>query len=404
MSTDRPAGIRVRAERLVAGGAALCRQDDGRIVLVDGALPSETIDAIVEERKGTLHGTVHRVLEASPDRIVPRCDHVAAGCGGCDLAAMGHDAQLDAKVELVRDALVRIGRWREPVLRSGPMLAPWAFRTTMRVAVLGGRAALRVAASHDTVAVPQCEIAHPLLAELLVDGRFGDATEAVLRVAPGTGERIVVVAPSTEGVVVPDDVLLVGSDELRAGRRAWIHDELVGRRWRISAGSFFQSRTDGAAALVDTVAEMVGDVLDDGGGGTLVDAYCGVGLFAGALLDGRVQWRAVAAERGRSSVADAKVNLADLDSRVVSTSIERFRAPTARVVVADPSREGLGRGAVRALTATRAERFVLVSCDPAAAARDLRLLVGEGYRPVESVLVDLFPHSHHVEVVTRFDG
>ena len=89
---------------------------------------------------------------------------------------------------------------------------------------------------------------------------------------------------------------------------AWIHDDVAGRRWRISAGSFFQTRTDGAAALVDVVRTMAADVLDRETG-VLFDAYSGVGLFAGALLDerrsDRAGWRAVTAENDRSSVADA---------------------------------------------------------------------------------------------------
>ena len=78
-------------------------------------------------------------------------------------------------------------------------------------------------------------------------------------------------------------------------------------------------------------------------------------------------------------------------------------APRADLVVADPSHAGLGRAAAKVLASTRAERIVLVSCDPAAAGRDLGLLRDLGYRPVEAVVVDLFPHTHHTEVVTRFD-
>jgi 23S rRNA (uracil1939-C5)-methyltransferase len=204
---------------------------------------------------------------------------------------------------------------------------------------------------------------------------------------------------------LPSDVLVIGVDELKAGRRAWIHEEVADRMWRISAESFFQTRPDGADALVGIVKSMVNDLLDDAQAeqSTLVDAYCGVGLFAGSLIAGRENWRVVAAERGRSSVADAKVNLADIDARVVGTSIERFRVPPAKIVVADPSRAGLGRKAVKVLAAAGAERFVLVSCDPAAAGRDVALLNAEGYQPIESVVIDMFPHTHHVEVVTRLE-
>jgi 23S rRNA (uracil1939-C5)-methyltransferase len=392
----------VRAERLVAGGAALSRRDDGRIVLVDDALPGELVEVTIDRRHGADRGTVVRVVEPSPDRVTPRCPHVADGCGGCDLAALGHAAQVDAKVELVTDSLVRLGKWREPVVHAGPALDPFGFRTTLRLAVTDGRAGLRRSASNDVVQLDHCLVAHPLLDELIVEGRFADASYATLRVGAATGERLALVAPGSAGVSLPDDVRVVGAAELAAGADAWIHDDVAGRRWRISAGSFFQTRTDGAAALVDVVRTMAADVLARDTG-VLLDAYSGVGLFAGALLDGRGGWRAVTAENDASSVADARVNLADLDVRIVESSVERMRAPRADLVVADPSRAGLGADAAGVLASTRAARIVLVSCDPAAAGRDVGLLKSRGYRPVESVVVDLFPHTHHTEVVTRFD-
>jgi 23S rRNA (uracil1939-C5)-methyltransferase len=397
----------VRAERLVAGGAALARRDDGRIVLVDDALPGELVEVQIGRRRGAEHGTLVRVVEPSPDRIVPRCPHVAEGCGGCDLAALEPRAQTTAKVEVVADSLRRLGRWRAPVVHAGPALDPWGFRTTLRLAVTNGRAGLRRSASNEVVELAHCLVAHPLLDELIADGRFPEASYVTLRVGAATGERLALVAPTRKAVSLPDDVRVVGADELAAGTDAWIHDDVAGRRWRISAASFFQTRTDGAAALVDVVRAMAADVLDRTTG-VLVDAYSGVGLFAGALLDdalakGAEGWRAVTAENDTSSVADARVNLADLDARIVETRVERLRAPRADLVVADPSRAGLGADAAAVVAATRADRIVLVSCDPAAAGRDVDLLKSRGYRPVESIVVDLFPHTHHIEVVTRFD-
>jgi 23S rRNA (uracil1939-C5)-methyltransferase len=285
---------------------------------------------------------------------------------------------------------------------SGPALDPFGFRTTLRLALNRGRAGLRRAASNEVIELDHCLVAHPLLDELIVEGRYAAAHEVTLRVGATTGERLALVAPTRDDVSLPDDVQVIGVDELAAGAAAWIHDDVAGRRWRVSAGSFFQTRTDGAAALVDVVRGMATGVLDRETG-VLFDAYSGVGLFAGALLDGRAGWRAVTAEHNASSVADAHVNLADLDARVVETAVERLRPPRADLVVADPSRLGLGADAAQVVTSTRAERIVLVSCDPGAAGRDVGLLKARGYRPVESVVVDLFPHTHHTEVVTRFD-
>ena len=398
----------VVAERLVAGGEALARREDGKVVPVAGALPGERVEVSVEHRQGADRGRLRMILEASPDRIDPKCDHVIEGCGGCDLAALSEEAQIPTKIELVTDSLRRLGRFGEPVVRPGPALDPWGFRTTLRVAITHGRAGLRRAESHEVVELDSCAVSHPLIQDLLVEGRYGAATEVMLRVGANTGERMAVITPTVGEVSLPSDVLVVGADELAAGRRAWIHEEVGGRLWRISADSFFQTRPDGAAALVDVVRSLTEDMLADGSTitgqpRTLVDAYCGVGLFAGSLLGGVKGWRAVAAERSRSSVADAKQNLSDIDARVVGTSVERLRAPKADLVIADPSRAGLGRRGAHVLASTGASRMILVSCDPASAGRDAALLNAIGYAPVESVVVDLFPHTHHTEVVTRFD-
>jgi 23S rRNA (uracil1939-C5)-methyltransferase len=315
-------------------------------------------------------------------------------------------AQVGAKVGVVVDALRRLGGWAEPVVRPGPDLDPWGFRTTMRCAVRDGRAGLRRGSSREVIALDRCAIAHPALDELIHEGRFGDAREVTLRVGAATGERLAVVTPARGDVRLPDDVVVVGADELARGKRVWIHEEVGGRRWRVSAGSFFQSRPDGAAALVEVVRGLTADVLDRGRAGSpavLVDAYGGVGLFAGSLLVGRSGWRVLCAEESRSACADARVNLRDLDAKVVTTRVERLRAPRAELVIADPARAGLGRRAADALVGAEPERIVLVSCDPAAAGRDAALLSARGYAPVEAVVVDLFPHSHHTETVVRFD-
>ncbi|MCB1041085.1 MAG: hypothetical protein KDA94_16365, partial [Acidimicrobiales bacterium] len=132
----------------------------------------------------------------------------------------------------------------------------------------------------------------------------------------------------------------------------------------------------------------------------LVDLCCGVGLFAGAL--GHPSRSVVGIERGASSVADARHNLADLDARIVKVAMERWRPSPADVVVADPARAGLGAAVVESIAATGAGLCALVSCDPGSLGRDARLLVEAGYDHVGSTVIDLFGHSSHIEVVSGF--
>jgi tRNA/tmRNA/rRNA uracil-C5-methylase (TrmA/RlmC/RlmD family) len=99
------------------------------------------------------------------------------------------------------------------------------------------------------------------------------------------------------------------------------------------------------------------------------------------------------------------VNLRGRDSEIERTRVEHWRCSPSLpvdVVVADPSRSGLRRSGVDALVTPRAPVFVLVSCDPVALARDASLLAAEGYQHRVSEVHDLFPHTHHVECVTRF--
>ncbi len=399
----------MRIEHLVAGGEGLGRPEDRPVVFVRGALPGERVRArVLESHGGWERAELIEVVESSAARVSPPCPSVADGCGGCDLQHVEPSAQPGLKAATVVDALRRLGRITDPQVGIGAPLPAAGFRTTVRAAVQDGRAGFRRLRSRDVVCPDHCLVAHPRIDAILTQGDFGPAGEVTIRVGAATGEALVLVAPSAQGVTVADQagLLVVGEDELKAGRRAWIHEEVAGRRWRISAQSFFQTRPDGAAALVEAVRAAAGPEL---AGARLVDAYGGVGLLAGTLARsaGPDPGHAgadsvVAVERSASAVADARVNLADDPVRVVRSDVARWRPSTADVVVADPARSGLGRPGVEVLARTGAGVIVLVSCDAASLGRDAALLGRAGYAFERAELVDLFPHSHHVEVVSRF--
>jgi 23S rRNA (uracil1939-C5)-methyltransferase len=387
------ATVELRAERMVAGGDALAREPGGRVVFVTGALPGERVLVRMTDEKADFgRAVVAEVLEPSASRRSPPCPFVAAGCGGCGWQHVDPIAQVELKVAIVRESLVRTGRLREPVVVAGPPLDPFGFRTTLRLGVdERGQAGFRARRSHDLVPVDACLVAHPSLDELLSGHRLNGATAVTLRCGARTGERLAIVEPRAAERLVswPDDVAV--------GPKARYHEVVDGRRLRISARSFFQTRADGADVLVELVRDAAGNAL---GEGRLVDAYAGVGLFAATLGAGG---EVVAIEASASACADARANLAGLDARVVHADVARWRPVPASTVIADPARAGLGKQAIAALAATGAARLVLVSCDAVALARDASLLSARGYDHAQSVVVDLFPHTAQVEVVTRFE-
>jgi 23S rRNA (uracil1939-C5)-methyltransferase len=220
-----------------------------------------------------------------------------------------------------------------------------------------------------------------------VHGRYDGASEVVLRCGARTGERLAAPDPSDAPMQVPVDV-----------RTDHLHEEVAGRRWRISGPSFFQSRPDGADALAALVLEAASV---PSSGGRAVDLYSGVGLFAGVLAERG--WAVTAVEGSASAIADAAVNL-ESSATVVHADVTKWTPTPAELVVADPSRDGLRRPGVAVISGTGASRVVLVSCDAAAAGRDAGLLRDAGYELAAVTPVDLFPHTAHVEVVAVYES
>jgi 23S rRNA (uracil1939-C5)-methyltransferase len=234
-----------------------------------------------------------------------------------------------------------------------------------------------------------CPVSHPLLQDLLAIVRTRGSGEVSLRVGAATGER--------SAWVVEGDVELLGlPTDVGVGQDAVVHEVVAGTSLRISAASFFQSGPAAAELLVAAVQQACADFAQ---ADTIIDAYGGVGLFASNLDGGKV----IVVEGSDVACADAAANLAHRRARVVRSQVEQWRPRRADLVIADPSRSGLGRQAISVLIATQAPRMVLVSCDPVSLARDAGLLRERGYDHVRSTVYDLFPQTHHVEVVTIFD-
>lgn len=381
---------------LAVGGDGIGRGPDGRVVFVRGALPGERVQvAVREQRRDFLRGDVVVVHEAAPERVAPPCLHVAAGCGGCGWQHVHPDAQPLLKAGMVAEALRRQARLTDVEVAVASALPATRYRTTVRAAVgPDGRLGFRGHRSHRVVPVDDCLVAHPLLEALLTGARAaadGGAREAVLRVGAATGERAATVLPGGRFVVVPPDVV--------TGPEAAIHEVVLDHRFRVSIGSFFQSGPDRAAALVQAVRAAVADAPD----GPMVDLYGGVGLFA-ALVEPHRPVTLV--EREGSATADAAENLRHraegAGARIVTADVDRWEPTPAALVVADPARSGLGPSGVATAAGTGARTICAISCDVAAFARDARLLADAGYRCTGATVVECFPHTPHVEVVSRF--
>ena len=175
---------------------------------------------------------------------------------------------------------------------------------------------------------------------------------------------------------------------------------IAGVTFQVSNESFFQVNT----SIVATLIEHVLDRLQLNGAETVLDAYCGVGLFT-RFIAARVR-RVIGIETNRSAVADAHLNLADFDRvawhlGAVEEVLPKLTEHIAAAVI-DPPRAGCAPEVIATLIARSIDRVVYVSCDPATLARDAKSLIAGGYRLSEAQPIDLFPHTYHIETVAHF--
>jgi len=388
----RPHDEVVHVEKMAAGGDAIARLADGRVVFIDGALPDESVRVTMTTNKRDFaRGFVAKVLQPSAHRVAPPCPELARGCGGCGWQHVAPSAQLRWKSDIVADALRRTAKLPDADVRIGGSVHPWGYRTSMRLAVTADdRVGLRAGSSHRVVALDTCMVAHPALSALLPAVRIAGGEELSIRVSIATGQA----TAWSSSVGVRFDGL---PPHVAVGAESVLFEDVAGVRLQVTAASFFQSGPAAAELLVATVRDMCGHSLRDLRG-PLLDAYGGIGLFAATL---GIE-EAILVESSPSACADAAVNLGDR-ATVFQTPFEEWTPQPVDLAVVDPARAGLGRAATDVLAATDASVVVLVSCDPVSLARDTTLLATHGYRHAGSTVLDLFPQTPHVEVVTRFE-
>jgi 23S rRNA (uracil1939-C5)-methyltransferase len=428
--------MRLQIEKGVYGGAGLAHQTEGegagRAVFVPFTLPGEIVEAELRgEKEGFGEAALTQIVEPSPDRVAPGCEHFGE-CGGCQYQHANYTAQVRIKAEILRETLQRAGLDALPEIQIHSA-APWGYRnrTQLRAAVQDGilRVGYTRRGTNEFLAIQECPILAPLLwrvAAALVqlatensaaggwarDVRemelFTDADEQKLQMSlfvpkdrtgfNGFCERIKELVPELAGVGLS---LLSQGTQRRTQKprqlQSWGMDGLnylaAEESYWVSRSGFFQVNR----FLLDELVEVV----TKGRKGRLAwDLYAGVGLFSRVLA--REFQQVVAVEAAGSDLAKSFKGAGR--RAVESTTVEFLRGAVVQrdrpdLIVMDPPRVGVGAEVSALLSKVSAQEMVYVSCDPVTLARDLKSMVESGYRLVELHMIDLFPQTFHLETV-----
>jgi 23S rRNA (uracil1939-C5)-methyltransferase len=357
--------VDLKIEDIAFGGKGVGREQ-GKTVFVPYTIEGEIVSAeIVREKKQFAEAELIEVKERSPDRVEPQCPYFGR-CGGCVYQHISYEHQLAIKWRQVRDALQRIGKLKDvPIRPIIPSPKQCAYRNRVTVHAQDGVIGFFRRDSHQLIDIERCPI----------------STDEVNRALT----------------------------ELRA--QQYLRDGHYTLRVSASSRVFSQTNDDVADALRDLVVNLVPPNQE-----LLIDAYCGAGFFAKALLDKferviGIDWDKFAIATAKENVTEKETYIAgDVELELTRSDPERIRGRAtvegrlgsrrSLTLIVDPPATGLSENVCKAIIDLAPQTLIYVSCNPPTLARDLRELQDKFI--IESVTpLDMFPQTAEIEVAAR---
>ena len=426
----------VHIESLDQEGRGVARVD-GKVTFVDGALPGESVEIRTWRRKRSFDlANATRILRASSQRVAPPCPHFER-CGGCSLQHLDERAQVAIKQRTLEDSLARLGGVHAEEILP-PIHGPaWGYRQRARFAVRqvakkgGVLVGFHERRTHLVVDMDSCVVLPPRISALItplrellgamqlaaripqIEVAAGEAVDAlVLRVLDPPGEHDLALLRAFAERYGPDIYLQPGGPDSVYPLQPERLRPLSYRLPDFDLTLCFRPSdfTQVNRAVNEVLVRRAVGLLDPRPGQRLADLFCGLGNFTLALARRGAQVVGVEGSAELAERAEENARRNGLAQRARFRVADLFEAPQ-RVLeelgpldgmLVDPPRHG-AHGLVQALGEDAPRRLVYVSCNPATLARDAGVLVREkGYRLRAAGVVNMFPHTSHVESVALF--
>ncbi len=395
-------------EAMANGGSALGRHNK-RTIFVPYTIPGERVLAhITQDRGRVAFAEGLTLLDASADRVFPRCKHFGPGkCGRCQWQHIDYAAQLLLKQDVLADQLARIGGFEDadvqPVI---PSPQQWGYNYHMTLAAgEDGKPGFVSTDGESTIAIEECHILHPDLLALYesLDLQFDGLRRVTLQLgSDGKPMLLLTMANDTAPELETDmpasvNMMLEDGEPVNLIGDSHSHFTIENRDFRVTAGGFFRPNLSQLSNLVS----IVQDALDLIGGEAILDLYGGVGIYS-AFIAGRVGLVTLV-ESYPPAATDAEENLAEFENvDIIEGSVEDVLSELEErydVAIIDPPGEGLSTEVLDQLVQMKIPRLVYVSSDPATLARDAKRLVVQGYKLLSVQPIDLAPQTYFIDTV-----
>ena len=393
---------------LTYGGDAMGRLQDGRAVFVPFGLPGEHVRVrLTEEKRGFARGKIIEILQASPERISPRCKHFGQ-CGGCHYQHMPYEMQLKVKSDVLRDQLQRIGKIENPPIQptvSSPNA--WNYRNHIQFHLDDGKLGFQASESNKAIPISECHLPEISINSFWPQLQF-ESNSGIERVSvrAGMDDELMLVLEfdsaetpelemeadiSVAHIFEDNTVVIAGNNHITI--------KVLDREFRVSPASFFQVNASMAEKMVTHLLNRLPISQS-----TILDVYCGVGLFS-AFLASKCK-RLIGIESSPSACDDFTINLDEFDNVELYEDLAENVLSALKVepdiILVDPPRAGIEKEALDAIMRMNPKMIAYVSCDPSTLARDARRLIDGDYKLLDVTPFDLFPQTYHIESISFF--
>jgi 23S rRNA (uracil1939-C5)-methyltransferase len=392
-------------------------REDGKVWLVNYALPGEVVEAEPRGRQGGVAvAAATRVIEASPHRVMAPCPYFGA-CGGCQLQHADYAHQLELKRQVVEEAWTRVGLRLPPDTAVLGMEDPWRYRIRGEFEALaeasGWRFGFHRMRSHSVLPIDSCVI-HDSRIERALPAFAKAANELGLR---GLQNLLLTVEPAGKGLLWR---LRFHGREPRWPRDAFarrvaallpdtalLDDAMTLEFWdltfRVRSDTFVQTNYRQMLVLYRAALDMLQPRPED----KILDLYAGIGTISVAVARNAASVTAIEANPHAVQLGrlNARINSARVEylKGTVEDALRGIRLGQHQAVILDPPRAGCEPAALAELIRLGPERLVYVSCEPSTHARDIIGLVRGGFRVRRAAIVDMFPQTYHIESVALLE-
>lgn len=432
-------------EDITSEGHGVCRVNGFAVFVPDTAIDDVIKVKIVKVLKNYAYGIIDEIIQPSPDRIENDCIYYKR-CGGCVFRHISYEAECRIKDNIVKNAFRRIGGL-EPEFEDfigAKNINGYRNKAQYPVASIDGKAicGFYASRSHRIVSLTNCALQPKIfgcILEIILEyirekkiSAYSEKTHTgiirniYLRKGTYSGEIMVCIVvrkdisrqlgglcrkiserfPEVKSIVMNINskrtnvilgekcVLLYGCDK--------ISDIMCGNRINISPLSFYQVNTIQAERLYAKALEYAAPKKND----VIVDLYCGAGTIGLAMADsaGKIIGIEIISQAVENARENARLNHIDKAKFYCGDSGEVFKDLRQKgcspdVIIVDPPRKGCSEETINIIAKTAPQKIIMISCNPATAARDSKILSEQGYSAVKVVGADLFPRTRHVECV-----